>query len=808
MIFLEKNKCNFCCKIHIKNLEETKLMWYNIYINNPSFGNVGGVILMSGKLTVGVFIHHLDNDYSKAFLKGTAAAANDLDVNLAIFPGRALDCQLADRRYTVYEYQNNVVYSFASSKSMDALIVSAGTIATCVSHEEFKEFLDGYEGLPLLTTETKFEGYPCIRLSGSGIKELVSHLVHEHGRKHIAFVSGPEGNTDADERLNHYKEALAENGLEFDPDLVTYGNFSEYCVDIVSDLIDRNEGKIDAICFANDMMCRGGYKAIESKGLRVGKDIAVTGYDDSEVAATLRPMLTTVRADASKLGYRAVEEAVHMAKGEKVEDICIDSTPVFRFSCGCSFQAEQKVTLDRLDEASVRKAVDNILSEHIQRYEVSMRKHDCIKRLHEFAHKLISYAAGADISVEELFSKSYFSRIMDSDIWKLVSPEAFLRIMKSIRSASLSACEGDMMGRKLNVLKILEGSMEVASECIVNMHYTTMNDITFTHFLIGNITKDMTIYDSDDEKCYFSIVNDLYRAHVDSSFVYTFEEPIIHDPKSEWKLPETILLRAYNDGDKLAAVTGEACKLPSSRIITNQYTPNDRNRIMVVSPLFMNEEQYGVIVCEMENEYFTYIYSITPQICSAIKLTNLVAKLESSLDAAQSRNNVLNRMSMIDELTGVYNRRGFYVSANRILKAAENEGRQAAIIFGDLDNLKKVNDTFGHDDGDYAIVSCAEFLKKSLRTTDVVGRIGGDEFAAFAICDDADIIAKLPSRIKGIAAKHNEVSDKPYNVTVSIGIYPIICSPELNIQDFMDKADNALYEDKKKKNPDIMKHNM
>ncbi len=763
---------------------------------------------MSGKLTVGVFIHHLDNDYSKAFLKGTAAAANDLDVNLAIFPGRALDCQLADRRYTVYEYQNNVVYSFASSKSMDALIVSAGTIATCVSHDEFKEFLDGYEGLPLLTTETKFEGYPCIRLSGSGIKELVSHLVHEHGRKHIAFVSGPEGNTDADERLNHYKEALAENGLEFDPDLVTYGNFSEYCVDIVSDLIDRNEGKIDAICFANDMMCRGGYKAIESKGLRVGKDIAVTGYDDSEVAATLRPMLTTVRADASKLGYRAVEEAVHMAKGEKVEDICIDSTPVFRFSCGCSFQAEQKVTLDRLDEASVRKAVDNILSEHIQRYEVSMRKHDCIKRLHEFAHKLISYAAGADISVEELFSKSYFSRIMDSDIWKLVSPEAFLRIMKSIRSASLSACEGDMMGRKLNVLKILEGSMEVASECIVNMHYTTMNDITFTHFLIGNITKDMTIYDSDDEKCYFSIVNDLYRAHVDSSFVYTFEEPIIHDPKSEWKLPETILLRAYNNGDKLAAVTGEACKLPSSRIITNQYTPNDRNRIMVVSPLFMNEEQYGVIVCEMENEYFTYIYSITPQICSAIKLTNLVAKLESSLDAAQSRNNVLNRMSMIDELTGVYNRRGFYVSANRILKAAENEGRQAAIIFGDLDNLKKVNDTFGHDDGDYAIVSCAEFLKKSLRTTDVVGRIGGDEFAAFAICDDADIIAKLPSRIKGIASKHNEVSDKPYNVTVSIGIYPIICSPELNIQEFMDKADNALYEDKKKKNPDIMKHNM
>ena len=103
---------------------------------------------MSGKLTVGVFIHHLDNDYSKAFLKGTAAAANDLDVNLAIFPGRALDCQLTDRRYTVYEYQNNVVYSFASSKSMDALIVSAGLSQRAFLTMNLKNFLADMKDFP------------------------------------------------------------------------------------------------------------------------------------------------------------------------------------------------------------------------------------------------------------------------------------------------------------------------------------------------------------------------------------------------------------------------------------------------------------------------------------------------------------------------------------------------------------------------------------------------------------------------------------------------------------------------------------
>ena len=137
-------------------------------------------------------------------------------------------------------------------------------------------------------------------------------------------MSGPKENTDANERLAYYKEALEENGLEFYPNMVAYGRFSEFCVDIVNDLIDRNEGKIDAICFANDMMCKGGYKAIERRGLRVGTDIAVTGYDDSEVALSLRPRLTTVRADASALGYRAVAEAVRMAKKEKVEDISVD----------------------------------------------------------------------------------------------------------------------------------------------------------------------------------------------------------------------------------------------------------------------------------------------------------------------------------------------------------------------------------------------------------------------------------------------------------------------------------------------------
>lgn len=768
----------------------------------------GSAMSETGKdrLTVGFMIHHLDNDYSKALLKGAAVAANELDADLAIFPGRSLNSQLDDSLHTEYEYQYNVIYSYASEKSLDALVISAGTLGSFVTKEEFKTFIDRFEGVPVVTTENKVGKYPCVRMSGSGIKELVKHLIKKHGRKHIAFVSGPKGNADADERLSYYIEALEENGIEYDPDMVAYGKFSEYCVDIVGDLIDRNEGKLDAICFANDMMCKGGYKAIEQRGLIVGEDIAVTGYDDSEVAVSLKPPLTTVRADAAVLGARAVREAVRLARGESDgEDISLGSSPVYRFSCGCTANPEDsEAGIARLlSEGETGKAADLFLEGFIPRFKEMHRRFPQIQNLREFTVKLFEIAEGKELpGAEKRFAKAFLSGIMDDELKKLLSPEKTVQIIKTLRSAAKFAGTPETEGM---VDKIASDCLETVCERLISDHYSTVEDITFSHFLISNITKDMTVYGSDEEKCFFSIVNNLYRIHMYSSYIYTYEEPIIHTTKTEWKQPETVMLRAYHNGGELAALKGDSRKMRSSEILNNSHTPTDRQRNMIIAPLFLNEEQYGVIVCELDNEYFSYIYSITPQICTAIKLSNLVAKLESSLDAEQSRNVMLNRISMTDELTGIYNRRGFYVTANNILKAPENEGKLAVLIFADLDNLKIINDNFGHDDGDYAITSGAEFIKKGLRSSDVVARIGGDEFSAFALCGDREIGKKMPERIKNIAAEHNKKSDKPYNVTLSVGLCEIICSPELNIQQFMDRADEALYADKKTKNRQVFK---
>lgn len=755
------------------------------------------------RLTIGFIIHRLDNDYAKLLLKGALYAAEELNANLAVFPGRSLDSQLDNIKYTAYEYQNNVIYSYASKDSLDALVISAGTVGSFVSDGTMKEFIDSFDGLPVVTTENKIGEYPCVRMSGSGIKDIINHLIKHHGKRNIAFVSGPKSNADAEERLNYYKEALEENCIAFDPSLVVYGKFSEYCSDLVGELLDENKGRIDAVCFANDMMCKGGYKAIEERGLVIGKDIAVTGYDDSEVASGLKPMLTTVRADASLVGYNAVYEAVKLVTDGVCSDLDLNSYPIYRQSCGCEILPESSHDISSA-EIKVGIIASKIIDEYIYNSTLGQKMSSIVKNIRQYITTLLNYAVSKEETYEaEDECKRIIEELTDIQTFDYVHADTLVSILNAAKDYAVSLSGGNK-DKIIKIQEIINYALSETANRVLNKHYAKVDDLTFTHFLINNITKDMTIHGSNEEKCYFSIVNNLYRIHMASSYIYTYANPIVHTAAMKWTLPENIYLKSYHNGDKLAAITGEAQIMPCSQYFYNFFTP-DRRRTAVISPLFLNEEQYGIIVSELEFDYFPYIYSIIPQICAAIKLTKLVGQLERSLDAEQYRNSLLNRISMSDELTGIYNRRGFYEFANNLLKAPENEGKRAALIFGDLDNLKKINDTFGHDEGDYAIKTAASFMKSCFRQTDVVARIGGDEFAAFAVCEDRNIIASIPRRIKNMAALNNIRSTKPYNVTISVGLFELICSSDKDVQSYMDKADTALYADKKNKNQSIMK---
>ena len=284
------------------------------------------------RLQIGLMIHHLENEYASEILKGAIAAAEELDINLILLPGRGINAVEDDEKYSIYDYQYNVIYNYVSTANLDGLLVSVGTVGSYISRDEMRKFLHFYDPLPLLTMEVEFPGYPCIRFNTDGMKLAVEHLIQRHGCRKIGYVSGPMGNQDAMDRLHCYRTALEANHIPYDCTKVVYGNFSESSEEVVRELLDMHPD-LEAICFANDKMCIGGYNVFQERGMRVGKDILVTGFDDSEVATSLKPMLTTVRTNISSMGYQSVREMVRLLQTGHAESKTLDARLIVRESC-------------------------------------------------------------------------------------------------------------------------------------------------------------------------------------------------------------------------------------------------------------------------------------------------------------------------------------------------------------------------------------------------------------------------------------------------------------------------------------------
>ena len=153
------------------------------------------------RLQIGLMIHHLENEYASEILKGAIAAAEELDINLILLPGRGINAVEDDEKYSIYDYQYNVIYNYVSTANLDGLLVSVGTVGSYISRDEMRKFLHSYDPLPLLTMEVEFPGYPCIRFNTDGMKLAVEHLIQRHGCRKIGYVSGPMGNQDAMDRL-------------------------------------------------------------------------------------------------------------------------------------------------------------------------------------------------------------------------------------------------------------------------------------------------------------------------------------------------------------------------------------------------------------------------------------------------------------------------------------------------------------------------------------------------------------------------------------------------------------------------------
>ena len=157
----------------------------------------------------------------------------------------------------------------------------------------------------------------------------------------------------------------------------------------------------------------------------------------------------------------------------------------------------------------------------------------------------------------------------------------------------------------------------------------------------------------------------------------------------------------------------------------------------------------------------------------------------------------LRSAAMIDDLTGLYNRRGLLTLAQHHVKLAQRSHRQLLLIFADLDDFKHINDSWGHAEGDLALIETAEALRRTFRGSDIIARLGGDEFVVVAVDPGGVSSDTVTVRLRDNLHDFNAQAGRPYRLSLSTGTMRFEPSNSVSILDLLTRVDEAMYEEKR-----------
>lgn len=199
--------------------------------------------------------------------------------------------------------------------------------------------------------------------------------------------------------------------------------------------------------------------------------------------------------------------------------------------------------------------------------------------------------------------------------------------------------------------------------------------------------------------------------------------------------------------------------------------------------------------------YQTIHEMLAKEIIAAIK----ISKTEEESRNLKNKNLTLSeysqrlqKLSRTDEMTGIYNRRGFYEAAQELIDDSVAHGKKGLVIYGDMDGLKRINDTFGHDAGDRAIRQEAQILTEVFSIGDVVGRLGGDEFAIVTAGLTKKDFESIKKNIRKKCDAFNEAATESFILSMSVGEAEF-GKKNSNLKTLLEKADKILYKEKQAK---------
>lgn len=624
--------------------------------------------MLNGRKTIGIILFDITGYYQQQLVHTLSKTASKRGYNLLTFS--AFTIYGSDTKNAAGEH--NILH-LIPYEQLDALIVCHDTFNSNEAVEELWKLVTERCQAPIISIRKKVNGcYNILVEDTDAIPAFVRHFHDVHHFDRIAFMSGPYNHPDAIFRLERYKEAMAELGLDCPEEYIFEGNFWRDCALDAAKHFMSLKKRPQAIVCANDYMALSLCKELTLQGYSVPHDIAISGFDDVRDARANVPPLTTCYVSVPDMAEKAMETIDTLLNGKEAPACTFVPTKIIiRNSCGCESCTMKDLSLSRM-------------------YEV------------EFMEQLINHNAHntfVSISLENMTSAE--------DI-------------------------GD---------------------------YLRLEDVP-------GITRDFYL-------CLGIHGNGAY-------------------PQVKKKAPgfakRSHSIYSLRDLNPIATSSFETKKLLPPEAI------REEPMTVFFFPIHYLEYNFGYVATTSNGEEAqdTLFHSWLSLIGNTLENLRIRAKNQALLEK-------LNMLYHEDFLTKLYNRRGFEQFSEEEFAESKKHNIKTMTLSIDMDNLKYINDVYGHSHGDLALQTIADAMRQACSGCEICARIGGDEFAVFGYDYSEEKAKQYTENFLQYLKDFNAQSNLPYCVNASFGY--TISDPSLSIsrEKYMKISDDLLYQNKRKR---------